>query len=183
MFVVVLFFGHVQLLGFIIVKIFWSCSNFKFCHIYSVMWISLQLKPNSAGSYFVSYWKTQNNQIEWMNESVYSLKLTTFINENNFVIILNAWSIYQYMWNNVVYNKRYKYYNMNGLILICTCKYCILIFCTYPQVLLAFAFLVPLRNISRFTSEITKCADNPEIGLSMLSVFASLDMKLPSTLK
>ena len=29
--------GHVQLLKFVIVKIFWSCSNPKFGHIYSVM--------------------------------------------------------------------------------------------------------------------------------------------------
>ena len=34
-------FGHVQLLRFVIAKIFWSCFNPKFGHIYSVMWISL----------------------------------------------------------------------------------------------------------------------------------------------
>ena len=36
-FVVVVFFGHVQLLRFVIVKNFWSCSNPNFGHIYLVM--------------------------------------------------------------------------------------------------------------------------------------------------
>ena len=38
---------------------------------------------------------------EWMNESVYSLKFTTFINENNVCHNYNAWLIYQYMLSNV----------------------------------------------------------------------------------
>ena len=37
MFVVVVFFGPVQLLRFVVVKKFCSCSNPKFGHIYSVM--------------------------------------------------------------------------------------------------------------------------------------------------
>ena len=49
-----------------------------------------------------------------MNESVYSLKLTTFINENNFCHNFKCTVSFQYMLNNVIYNKRCKYYNMNG---------------------------------------------------------------------
>ena len=37
MFVVVIFFGHVQLLRFVVVKIFRSCSNPDFVHIYLIM--------------------------------------------------------------------------------------------------------------------------------------------------
>ena len=36
-FVIVIFYGHVQLLRFVVVKKFWSCSNPNFGHIYSVM--------------------------------------------------------------------------------------------------------------------------------------------------
>ena len=32
-FFIVIFFGHVQLLKFVVVKIFWSCSNPNFSHI------------------------------------------------------------------------------------------------------------------------------------------------------
>ena len=41
MFVVAVFFGHLQLLRFVVVKNFRSCSNPWFGHIYLVMWISL----------------------------------------------------------------------------------------------------------------------------------------------
>ena len=46
MFVVVIFFSHVQLLRFVVVKNFQSFSNPKFSHIYLVMWISLSVSPS-----------------------------------------------------------------------------------------------------------------------------------------
>ena len=46
MFVVVIFFSHVQLLRFVVVKNFQSFSTPKFSHIYLVMWISLSVSPS-----------------------------------------------------------------------------------------------------------------------------------------
>ena len=43
MFVIIVFFSHVQSLRFVVVNNFWSCSNPNFGHIYLVLWISLIL--------------------------------------------------------------------------------------------------------------------------------------------